>query len=695
MNGGGNQTRLTSIRVSNAREVQRKFGERTGRNGEVPFRATISGGCCGCCMPFFTIPEGFYATVDSFGQQINYTYTGEDGNEIETPIWPPGFHRKKSCCFSNVRELVTKQTVIFDTPVADVMTKDNIRVHIDVCLQLRICADVDQGEDPNNINKFLDNLGVVSLMSQLIDAQAETVRAMARTQVHTSVYGLRAMDAGGKLRKIDLSKLNEDEFGPESNIKIGGGATDAVRDALNKKGPPKKIEMDRNDYNEDNRKKKIEVVDSDYQAKGKATVASVKEIESSEHFEGQNFVRASDDPNDPFMVESISERGQERMTEMMLRKLNQQFNVFGVEITDLQIQNVKLPKQIQETVQAKTTIATSKALEKMHQRDKIQRIEYENEIKLKDQEFGNEGEKIVEQGKRMVAEVNNELARERAKTKQVLRDVQERAKSKKAQIIADTNKAVAVLHANARQISSLPKFTPTMEEARLLGGEEYAGKEIVAENAAQMVTDFTKGEITKRIAMGNLEVAKINAETDRKVAELDAETNKILTLPSLRVSEELAQKCGKAEWKNEEVLAVNVAKMLSENAFAEVESMEAKAQLSVERAKASAAKAIYNAEGMSAQNLKDKRAFELAKRQIDVYQSLASNGKVSFFGSDAESTIPSVVTIGGSGSKGRNNSGGNINGGVGPWDAVRQLTESIAVRIARGSVASTKTTDVI
>ena len=69
-----------------------------------------------------------------------------------------------------------------------------------------------------------------------------------------------------------------------------------------------------------------------------------------------------------------------------------------------------------------------------------------------------------------------------------------------------------------------------MEEARLLGGEEYAGKEIVAENAAQMVTDFTKGEITKRIAMGNLEVAKINAETDRKVAELDAETNKILTL---------------------------------------------------------------------------------------------------------------------------------------------------------------------
>ena len=66
MNGGGNQTRLTSIRVSNAREVQRKFGERTGKNGEVPFRATLSGGCCGCCMPFFTIPEGFLCNRRQF-----------------------------------------------------------------------------------------------------------------------------------------------------------------------------------------------------------------------------------------------------------------------------------------------------------------------------------------------------------------------------------------------------------------------------------------------------------------------------------------------------------------------------------------------------------------------------------------------------------------------------------------------------
>ena len=163
---------------------------------------------------------------------------------------------------------------------------------------------------------------------------------------------------------------------------------------------------------------------------------------------------------------------------------------------------MRLPPKLQSTVSAKTTVATSRALEAMIQKKKIQTIEFENESKLKDQEYGNEGEKIVERGKRMVAEVNNELARELSKTKQAIREVQEKAKSKKAKVEAETNKEVAVLLASAK-ISSLPKFVPTAEEAKMLGGQEHAGKEIVAENAAQMVLDYTKGDITKRKANGH------------------------------------------------------------------------------------------------------------------------------------------------------------------------------------------------
>ena len=38
--------------------------------GEVPFRATITGGFCDCLFPYFTVPEGFYATVSSLGKTL-------------------------------------------------------------------------------------------------------------------------------------------------------------------------------------------------------------------------------------------------------------------------------------------------------------------------------------------------------------------------------------------------------------------------------------------------------------------------------------------------------------------------------------------------------------------------------------------------------------------------------------------------
>ena len=226
---------------------------------------------------------------------------------------------------------------------------------------------------------------------QLADTQAEAVRMMARTQLHSTVYGLRAMDVSGKVCEIDLSTLNDDDFGPESDLKIDSGATtDKMRQAMS--APKTSPEMDRSSGDD------VKVL------------AAVKTAESTEYFEGQNLVRASDDPKNLLMVDSTSSRGQVRLTEMMLKNLNEQFNQYGVEITDLQIQDVRLPPKLQSTVSAKTTVATSRALEAMIQKKKIQTIEFENESKLKDQEYGNEGEKIVERGKRMVAEVNNELA---------------------------------------------------------------------------------------------------------------------------------------------------------------------------------------------------------------------------------------------------------------------------------------------
>ena len=178
----------------------------------------------------------------------------------------------------------------------------------------------------------------------------------------------------------------------------------------------------------------------------------------------------------------------------------------------------------------------------------------------------------------------------------------------------------------------------------MCGGEELEGKEIVAENAAQLIADYTRGEVQKKIAQGELEVAKINNKTDKEVAELDAKTAEVTELPMFLVDEVIATKCGRPDWAGKEILASNVARMFVEHSKAEVDAMRAKASLEVAQAMSDSNKDVYAAEGKAAKSLRDRRAFELAKRQIDVYRSMVSNDKVSFMGSDDASMLPNMVT---------------------------------------------------
>lgn len=648
----GAETVLLNIKVASARDAYAKFGQRTGLNGQVPFRATISGSCLDCCFPYFTVPEGFYATVASLGKQQDYTYTKQytaeellalpqgtpKSEEISTPIWPAGCHWKKYCCFSGVRELITKQTVVFDTPVTGVMTKDDIRVEIDVCLQLRVKCDKDLDEDPYNILAFNDKLGVQPLMSQLKDAQAETVRMMARKQTHQTVYGLRAMRVDGSFAEINLDNLNDDEFGREANTVIEQSLMDAMNESPNPSAPSA----------------------PDMNRKAMA-------------IEMTGMSKNDDVPLAPDSIKVETKMNdQDKMTDVMLKKLNKQFNPFGIEICDLQIQDVRLPANVQKTVENKTTIGTSRALEAMNQKHKILQIEYANEKMLKMQAIGNIGEQIEEKGKRMVAEVNNNLARERANTKKILRDTQEQSQSKINEISANTDKHIAELNAKTQQILALPMYTPDAKTAIMCGGVEFENKEIVAENAAQLINDYTKGEVQKNLAEGSLKVAKINNETDQLVAQLDARTATVTNLPMFLVDEICATKCGRPDWTNKSILAENVARMFFEHAKAEVDAMNAKAMLEVAQANSDSNKAVYAAEGKAAKSLHDRRAFELAKRQIGVYKSMVNNSNVSFMGADDNSMMPNMVTV-------HNNKDGEA-----PWDAVKQLSNALTERLANG-----------
>ena len=111
----GHETLLdTAVISSDTSAVYRVLGRhsKTHSSGTdtTVIRIIPSAGCC----PYFTVPEGTYAIVTSFGEVMQYP-GGAAGNNLLVPFVAPAF-TKVLCCFSQIRELITQQTIIFDTP---------------------------------------------------------------------------------------------------------------------------------------------------------------------------------------------------------------------------------------------------------------------------------------------------------------------------------------------------------------------------------------------------------------------------------------------------------------------------------------------------------------------------------------------------------------------------------------------------
>ena len=87
---------------------------------------------------------------------------------------------------------MTQQAIVLDLPVKACKTKDNVTVNIDIALAFRIMGNAELGEDPDLVRKFVHELKPRGLEQQLRDAQDEAVRALARSLVHTEIYGIRS-----------------------------------------------------------------------------------------------------------------------------------------------------------------------------------------------------------------------------------------------------------------------------------------------------------------------------------------------------------------------------------------------------------------------------------------------------------------------------------------------------------------------
>jgi len=208
----GQTTSFAEASIGSVDDANRTFGGKL-KDGSIP--VVLFPGR-NCLKPFMTVPEGCYALVQRFGADLNYPKKG-------TAVWPSGFHW--AAPWKRVSHLVTKQNIVFDTPVKGCKTADNVTVTIDVCLSLRIMGDEGKGEDPDLVRIFVYKLGPRGLAQQLRDAQDEAVRALARSVDHEQVYGLRSAETHGQ-----TTVIAEDG---DPTTQETGNVTDAMKNSLN------------------------------------------------------------------------------------------------------------------------------------------------------------------------------------------------------------------------------------------------------------------------------------------------------------------------------------------------------------------------------------------------------------------------------------------------------------------------------
>lgn len=141
---------------------------------------------CGAPCCWVSIPTGFTAIVTRWGKDA--VGAEKDGT------WSPGFH-----CFLpwySVSRLVAKQLIVFDTPVKDCKTLDNVTVTIDVLIVFCI----------SDAKEFAYKIGPEKLDDLMRASQEEVLRQMAASINIQDIY--------------DLHGKGTEHFVEEMNIKF-------------------------------------------------------------------------------------------------------------------------------------------------------------------------------------------------------------------------------------------------------------------------------------------------------------------------------------------------------------------------------------------------------------------------------------------------------------------------------------------
>lgn len=186
-------TNLVDLHISHIREAHKYVGldpefrgKRPGAHCTpvtlIPDRSMAEIGCCRCC--WVSIPEGFTAIVTRFGGNVQGTEP--DGS------WASGFHWFYP--WNRVSRLVSKQLIIFDSPIQECKTKDDIPVTIEVLIVFGI----------DDAQKFVYDVGAEKLDALFRATQEEMLRMLVSETEIAHIYDLH-----GTSTDTFVSDINE------------------------------------------------------------------------------------------------------------------------------------------------------------------------------------------------------------------------------------------------------------------------------------------------------------------------------------------------------------------------------------------------------------------------------------------------------------------------------------------------------
>lgn len=120
------------------------------------------------CSMWVCVPQGFKAFVARHGKHME--------------IWEPGFHFAPP--WYSITHMVGLQNFVYDTPVKECPTLDNVMVTIDVTIVFHVSP------SDETLRKFAFTLGPEGLDGMLQQVQQDSVRAMVRQRKYNEIYDL-------------------------------------------------------------------------------------------------------------------------------------------------------------------------------------------------------------------------------------------------------------------------------------------------------------------------------------------------------------------------------------------------------------------------------------------------------------------------------------------------------------------------